>query len=97
MYESKFADNQIMVIVGETGSGKTTQYVQSTHRYSVATDTVLIVVPSARIPQYVCFSDLPHAKGKIVACTQPRRVAAMSMAKRVSDEMDGTRCPCAQR
>ncbi|KAL0948173.1 hypothetical protein HGRIS_010784 [Hohenbuehelia grisea] len=52
-------------MVGETGSGKTTQ-----------------------IPQFVAFSDLPHTKGKLVACTQPRRVAAMSVAKRVADEMD---------
>ena len=43
----------------------------------------------SRIPQFVCYSDLPHAKGKLVACTQPRRVAAMSVAKRVADEMDG--------
>lgn len=53
---------QILIIQGETGSGKTTQ-----------------------IPQYL----LEHGwglKGKI-ACTQPRRVAAMSVAKRVSDEM----------
>ncbi|KAG1765553.1 P-loop containing nucleoside triphosphate hydrolase protein [Suillus occidentalis] len=60
-----FNKHQIIVMVGETGSGKTTQ-----------------------IPQFVAYSDLPHTKNKLVACTQPRRVAAMSVAKRVADEMD---------
>lgn len=44
-----------------------------------------------RIPQFCVYSDLPHAKGKMIACTQPRRVAAMSVAQRVAAEMDG-RC-----
>jgi len=41
-----------------------------------------------RIPQFVCYSDLPHMRNKTIACTQPRRVAAMSVAKRVADELD---------
>lgn len=43
---------------------------------------------TTQIPQFVCYADMPHLRGKMVACTQPRRVAAMSVAKRVADEMD---------
>lgn len=62
---NKYHSTQILVFVGETGSGKTTQ-----------------------IPQYVVYDEVPKLTGKLVACTQPRRVAAMSVAQRVADEMD---------
>lgn len=55
-------ENSIVIIIGETGSGKTTQLTQYLHEEGL-TNTGMI------------------------ACTQPRRVAAMSVAKRVSDEM----------
>ncbi|KAK7422864.1 DEAH-box ATP-dependent RNA helicase prp43 [Neonectria punicea] len=64
---NKYHESQILVFVGETGSGKTTQ-----------------------IPQYVVYDEIPQVTGKIIACTQPRRVAAMSVAQRVADEMDVT-------
>ncbi|KAL8732123.1 MAG: hypothetical protein Q9181_004061 [Wetmoreana brouardii] len=60
-----YQKSQILIFVGETGSGKTTQ-----------------------IPQFVLFDDQPNIQRKLVACTQPRRVAAMSVAQRVADEMD---------
>ena len=57
--------SQIVIIIGETGSGKTTQ-----------------------IPQF--FADENLLGGKQLAVTQPRRIAAISVAQRVSDERRGT-------
>jgi len=68
-YKERFSDmvnkNQTIVLVGETGSGKTTQ-----------------------IPQWCLEWVRARNPTKGVACTQPRRVAAMSVAQRVSEEMD---------
>ncbi len=55
-------DNQVSVILGETGSGKSTQMVQYLHQAGLCNH------------------------GKIV-CTQPRKVAAISLAQHVSKEM----------
>ncbi|KAL2044171.1 hypothetical protein N7G274_002876 [Stereocaulon virgatum] len=43
---------------------------------------------TTQIPQFILFDDKPHIQHKLVACTQPRRVAAMSVAQRVANEMD---------
>ncbi|CAC5424154.1 DHX16 [Mytilus coruscus] len=56
-------EHQVLIIEGETGSGKTTQ-----------------------IPQYLTQAGYTRGEKKI-GCTQPRRVAAMSVAARVSEEM----------
>ncbi|TFK76614.1 P-loop containing nucleoside triphosphate hydrolase protein [Pluteus cervinus] len=56
-------ENQVVIVVGETGSGKTTQ-----------------------LAQYL-YEDGYCVHG-MIGCTQPRRVAAMSVAKRVSEEME---------
>lgn len=54
--------NQVMIVVGETGSGKTTQ-----------------------LTQYL--AEAGFANNGMIGCTQPRRVAAVSVAKRVSEEV----------
>ncbi|KAJ1912724.1 DEAH-box ATP-dependent RNA helicase prp43 [Tieghemiomyces parasiticus] len=43
---------------------------------------------TTQIPQYMLYDELPQLKRKMVACTQPRRVAAMSVSQRVADELD---------
>lgn len=82
-----FNANQFVVLSGETGSGKTTQCVALSLSRSLDPADF---ARAHRIPQYVAYADLPHLRrpGLQVACTQPRRVAAMSVAKRVADEMD---------
>ena len=56
------SENQVSILLGETGSGKSTQ-----------------------VAQYLYEAGL--AGQKKIVCTQPRKVAATSLAKRVSDEM----------
>jgi ATP-dependent helicase HrpA len=55
-------ENQVVVIAGETGSGKTTQ-----------------------LPK-LCLDAGLGVRGKI-ACTQPRRIAALSVSQRVAEEL----------
>jgi ATP-dependent RNA helicase DHX8/PRP22 len=62
------AQNQVLVVIGETGSGKTTQ-----------------------MTQYML--EMGYGAKGMIGCTQPRRVAAMSVAKRVAEEFG---CPLGQ-
>ena len=55
-------EHQVVILAGETGSGKTTQ-----------------------IPK-MCLAAGRGANGRI-ACTQPRRVAALSVSRRVAEEL----------
>ncbi|KAJ4768713.1 ATP-dependent RNA helicase [Rhynchospora pubera] len=58
-------ENDVIVVCGETGCGKTTQ-----------------------VPQFILDDMIESGVGGFcnIVCTQPRRIAAMSVAERVSDE-----------
>uniref|UniRef100_UPI002240F120 DEAD/DEAH box helicase n=1 Tax=Verrucomicrobium sp. BvORR034 TaxID=1396418 RepID=UPI002240F120 len=55
--------HQVVVLAGETGSGKTTQ-----------------------LPK-MCLEAMPEGTRGQIGCTQPRRVAAMSVSRRVAEEL----------
>lgn len=57
-----FANHQIVIVEGDTGSGKTTQ-----------------------LPKF-CLEYL-HSKKGVIGCTQPRRIAASTVAERVAYEL----------
>ena len=61
-------ENQVVVITGETGSGKSTQ-----------------------IPK-MCL-EAGRGQDRLIGCTQPRRIAAITLAQRVTEELgpDGPR------
>ena len=59
---STIAGNQVCILIGETGSGKSTQLVQYLYDAGIASDGIIV-------------------------CTQPRKVAAVSLANHVSREM----------
>ncbi len=62
---SALKEHQVVVVVGDTGSGKTTQLPKMALEYLSECST----------------------GNKLVGCTQPRRIAAASVAQRVADEM----------
>ncbi len=62
---STIATHQVLIIIGDTGSGKTTQ-----------------------LPK-MCI-EAGRGQAGLIGCTQPRRIAAISVADRVAEEMRAT-------
>ncbi|XP_068462382.1 DExH-box ATP-dependent RNA helicase DExH5, mitochondrial-like isoform X3 [Phaseolus vulgaris] len=62
---SAISRNQVLIISGETGCGKTTQ-----------------------VPQFILESEIELLRGAVcnIICTQPRRIAAISVSERVASE-----------
>ena len=71
-------NHQVVIVIGHTGCGKTT-------RTSLLC-TVSLIVTTPEIPQYLHESGWSSG-GRVIACTQPRRVAVTSVAARTAQEM----------
>ncbi|KAL2341809.1 hypothetical protein Fmac_009749 [Flemingia macrophylla] len=73
------------VVVGETGSGKTTQIPQVTILFfhSKFQFTSLTISTASQYLKEAGWA----AGGRLIACTQPRRLAVQAVASRVAEEM----------
>ena len=72
--------NNVMLLIGETGSGKSTQIPQFLVNENWARPTKTTIVRDDGSTKEI-------SVGGCIAITQPRRVAAISLARRVADEM----------
>ncbi|MFP8834052.1 ATP-dependent RNA helicase HrpA [Hydrogenophaga sp. XSHU_21] len=68
--EAAIRDNQVVIVCGETGSGKTTQLPK-----------IALAMGRGRI------NARPGERGRLIGHTQPRRIAASSVAKRIAEEL----------
>ena len=63
-------DHQVVIVCGETGSGKTTQLPK-----------MVLALGRGRV------NAGPSERGRLIGHTQPRRIAATSVAKRIAEEL----------
>lgn len=64
------AAHQVVIVCGETGSGKTTQLPK-----------IALAMGRGKL-------NAPDGRGKLIGHTQPRRIAASSVAKRIAQELE---------
>ena len=72
--------HQVIIVCGETGSGKTTQLPKIALALGRGLCNYPKTLPDGR----------PAPRGKLIGHTQPRRIAASSVAKRIAEELETT-------
>ena len=68
--EKAMRENQVVIVCGETGSGKTTQLPK-----------IALLMGRGKL------NARPGQRGQLIGHTQPRRIAASSVAKRIAEEL----------
>jgi ATP-dependent helicase HrpA len=69
--EAAMREHQVVIVCGETGSGKTTQIPK-----------IALTMGRGRL------NAKPGQRGQLIGHTQPRRIAASSVAKRIAEELN---------
>ncbi|HOV20456.1 MAG TPA: AAA family ATPase, partial [Ottowia sp.] len=69
--EAALRATQVIIVCGETGSGKTTQLPK-----------IALAMGRGRL------NARPGERGRLIGHTQPRRIAASSVAKRIAEELN---------
>jgi ATP-dependent helicase HrpA len=69
--------HQVIIVCGETGSGKTTQLPKIALAIGRGKLNYPLILPDGR----------PAPRAKLIGHTQPRRIAASSVAKRIAEEL----------
>lgn len=69
--EAAMRAHQVVIVCGETGSGKTTQIPK-----------IALIMGRGRL------NAKPGQRGQLIGHTQPRRIAASSVAKRIAEELN---------
>ena len=78
-------ENPAVIVMGETGSGKTTR-MSNKLSVSIREPAHFFLLFIIEIPQFIKEAGMISDKFGGVAITQPRRVAAVNLAKRVAEE-----------
>lgn len=80
----KIKQNPVIILEGDTGCGKTTQVRWI--RVHLFSQIFYILNVSKQVPQFILDDAYEKSKPVNIVVTQPRRIAAVSIAKRVSKE-----------
>ncbi|MFN3888258.1 MAG: DEAD/DEAH box helicase, partial [Aquabacterium sp.] len=75
--EAALRDHQVIIVCGETGSGKTTQLPK-----------IALAMGRGGWGQVRDPNARRHERPKLIGHTQPRRIAASSVAKRIAEELN---------